>query len=64
LQASYAFLQDGWGFVDKGTVNLIYDQLLIDYDNFRDLTTGALVGEEPAYRLDSGVYQIFVSLWF
>jgi hemolysin activation/secretion protein len=64
LQASYAFLQDGWGFVDKGTVNLIYDQLLIDYDNFRDLTTDALVGEEPAYRLDAGVYQIFVSLWF
>jgi hypothetical protein len=46
------------------SVNLIYDQLLIGYDNFRDLTTGALVGEEPAYRLDSGVYQIFVSLWF
>lgn len=64
LQASYAFLQDGWGFVDKGTVNLIYDQLLIDYDNFRDLTTGALVGEEPAYRLDAGVYQLFISFWF
>ncbi len=64
LQASYGFLQDGWGFVDRGTVNLIYDQLLIDYDNFRDLTTGALVGEEPAYRLDAGVYQIFVSFWF
>ena len=64
LQASYAFVQDGWGFVDKGTVNLVYDQLLIDYDNFRDLTTGALVGEEPTYRLDAGVYQIFVSFWF
>ena len=64
LQASYAFLQDGWGFVDKGTVNLIYDQLLIDYDNFRDLTTGALIGEEPAYRLDAGVYQLFISFWF
>ncbi len=64
LQASYAFLQDGWGFVDRGSVNLIYDQLLIDYDNFRDLTTGALVGEEPAYRLDASVYQVFVSFWF
>jgi len=64
LQASYAILQDGWGFVDRGSVNLIYDQLLIDYDNFRDLTTGALVGEEPAYRLDAGVYQVFVSFWF
>ncbi len=64
LQASYAFLQDGWGFIDKGTVNLIYDQLLIDYDNFRDLTTGALVGEEPGYKLDAGVYQLFFSFWF
>ncbi len=64
LQASYGFLQDGWGFIDRGTVNLIYDQLLIDYDNFRDLTTGALVGEEPAYKLDAGVYQLFVSFWF
>jgi hypothetical protein len=64
LQASYAFLQEGWGFVDRGSVNLIYDQLVIDYDNFRDLTTGALVGEEPAYKLDAGVYQIFVSFWF
>ena len=64
LQASYAFLQDGWGFVDRGSVNLIFDQLLIDYDNFRDLTTGALVGEEPAYRLDASVYQVFVSFWF
>ena len=64
LQASYAFLQGGWGFVDRGSVNLIYDQLQIDYDNFRDLTTGALVGEEPAYRLDASVYQIFVSFWF
>ncbi len=64
VQASYAFLQDGWGFVDRGSVNLIYDQLLIDYDNFRDLTTGALVGEEPAYRLDASFYQVFVSFWF
>ena len=64
VQASYAFLQDGWGFVDRGSVNLIYDQLLIDYDNFRDLTTGALVGEEPAYRLDASFYQVFVSVWF
>jgi len=64
LQASYELFKDGWSFLDKGTVNLIYDQLLIDYDNFRDLTTGALVGEEPLYTLDAGVYQLFFSFWF
>ena len=64
VQASYEFLKEGWGFIDKGTVTLIYDQLLIDYDNFRDLTTGALVGAEPAYALDAGVYQLFFSFWF
>lgn len=64
LQASYEFLTKGWGFVDKGTVNLVYDQLLIDYDNFRNLTTGALVGEEPLYSLDAGIYQLFFSFWF
>ncbi len=64
IQASYEFISNGWNFVDRGTVNLIYDQLLIDYDNFRDLTTGALVGQEPAYALDAGVYQLFFSFWF
>ncbi len=64
LQASYELFKDGWRFMDKGTVNLIYDQLVIDYDNFRDLTTGALVGQEPLYVLDAGVFQLFFSFWF
>jgi Protein of unknown function (DUF3570) len=64
FQASYEFLKNGWNFIDKGSVNLVYDQLLIDYDNFRDLTTGALVGEEPFYVLDANVYQVFFSFWF
>ncbi len=63
LQASYELFSD-WSFFEKGTVNFIYDQLTIDYDNFRDLTTGALVGQEPLYVLDAGVYQLFFSFWF
>ena len=63
LQASYEVFTD-WSFFKKGTVNFVYDELLIDYDNFRDLTTGALVGQEPLYTLEAGVYQLFFSLWF
>jgi hypothetical protein len=63
LQASYEVFTD-WSFFKKGTVNFVYDELLIDYDNFRDLRTGALVGQEPLYTLEAGVYQLFFSLWF
>ena len=63
LQASYELFND-WNFIEKGTVTFIYDQLVIDYDNFRDLTTGALVGQEPLYTLEGGVYQLFFSFWF
>ncbi len=63
LQASYELFNE-WGYFERGSVNLIYDQLLIDYDNFRDLTSGAPVGQEPLYALDAGVYQLFFSFWF
>ena len=63
LQASYELFED-WSFIEKGSVTVIYDQLLINYDNFRDLTTGALVGQEPLYTLESGIYQLFFSFWF
>ncbi len=63
LQASYEVFTD-WSFFKKGTVNFVYDELLIDYDNFKDLRTGALVGQEPLYTLEAGVYQLFFSLWF
>ncbi len=63
LQASYELFSD-WSFFEKGTVNFIYDQLVIDYDNFRDLRTGAPVGQEPLYTLEAGVYQLFFSFWF
>jgi hypothetical protein len=63
LQASYELFKN-WNFIEKGSVNFVYDQLYIDYDNFRDLTSGAAVGQEPLYSLEAGVYQLFFSFWF
>lgn len=64
LAASYEFLNDGWRFIDRGSVTFSVDLLTVDYHEFRDLTTDALVGEEPFYSLDADVVQLFFSFWY
>ncbi len=61
---AYEIFSNGLGFLDKGTVNLAFDHLMIDYDEFRDISTGALLGEEPLYHLDANVIQLFFSFWY
>jgi hypothetical protein len=64
LSGSYEFLSNGWNFVDKGSVTLSIDHLLVDYNEFRDLTSSAPVGQEPLYSLDANVIQLFFSFWY
>ena len=64
VAASYEFLSEGWNFVDKGSVTLSMDYLMVDYKEFRDLTSSAPVGLEPLYSLDANVIQLFVSFWY
>ena len=64
LQATYEFLDDGWSFVDRGSVTFSYDFLRIDYEDFRDLTMGGPVGEEPLFSMDSNIMQLFFSFWY
>ncbi len=61
---SYNFLRGGWSFLDRGSVNLVYDRILFNYDNFRDLTVNAPAGEEPLYGFTANVIQMFFSFWF
>jgi hypothetical protein len=62
---SYDIVRGGWHFVERGTLNLVYDHLRFDYDDFRDLTgSGAVAGQEPLYGFDADVVQAFVSFWF
>ena len=63
-QASYELFRDGWSFLEKASVNLTYDRLIIDYDNFRDITQGGNPGAEPLYTLEANVMQLFFSVWF
>jgi hypothetical protein len=63
--ATYEFAKSGWRFVKRGTVNLYYDRMQFDYDDFRDARNRSLVaGTEPLYSFGANVIQCFVSVWF
>ena len=65
LKLSYDFIENGWRSLDKGTVNLAWDHIMFDYDNFRDLrVTTVPAGDEPLYDFEADVVQLFVSIWF
>lgn len=68
MSASYEFAKNGWGFIDKGSFNLSYDLLTIEYDNFRDAresqADASLAGLESLYTLEAEVIQATLSLWY
>jgi len=62
---SYEFSARWLGFLDRSSVNLSYDVILYDYDEYRDLRfTEAPVGREPLYSFDANVIQLYFSGWF
>jgi len=62
---SYDIVSSGWGFIDRGTINLTVDHIMFEYEDFRDLrVTGVAAGEEPLFSFDANVVQFFVSFWF
>ena len=53
LGASYDIVRGGWKFVERGTVNVILDHMMFDYEDFRDLARHAVrrPAREPLYTL-------------
>ncbi|MEM6639801.1 MAG: DUF3570 domain-containing protein [Pseudomonadota bacterium] len=64
LGVSYQFAQNGWGILDRGSVNLTYDRIAFDYENFRNAPAGGPVGEEPLFAFDANVVQVYFSFWY
>lgn len=73
LGATYEFASGGWKFLKKGTLNLYYDRIEFDYEDFRDARFSMLpasdpafrpAGSEPLYTFGANVFQAFVSFWF
>ena len=48
----------------KGVLSASLDFLAVDYHDFRDISTGAPLGDEPLYSLNAAVIQVFVSFWY
>lgn len=67
LGVSYEFLQSGWSFIDRGSINLTHSFIQFNYDDFRDISdegyTGA-VGEEPLYEFTAKVFRAYLSIWY
>jgi hypothetical protein len=56
-------------WVNRSTANIRFDHLLIDYRDYRNAlligTTAAdTAGNEPLYKLNANILQLFVSVWF
>ncbi|MGH8267076.1 MAG: DUF3570 domain-containing protein [Steroidobacteraceae bacterium] len=64
--ASYEFPVPRAPWIHKSTANVRYDRMMIRYSDFRNaLLAGQYgAGNEPLYRLDANVFQVFVSIWF
>ena len=61
--ASYEFGRS-WSWIERGSLNLELDWIRFDYENFRDLTKEAGVGDEPLYSFDARVTRFYLSVWF
>ncbi len=61
---SYEFLNKGWHFIDKASINLKYRKVLFNYEDFRVINSNDLPGEEPRFSFGADVYQLFISAWF
>jgi len=68
MSASYKFAKNGWGWIDKGSVNLSYDLINFEYEDFRDAYQSRLgnanPGEEPLFAFEAEVVQATISIWY
>jgi hypothetical protein len=58
------------GFVpgfEKSTINLYWDRIQFDYEDFRNVLArenGTFPGQEPLYQFDADVIRLYFSFWF
>jgi len=75
LNATYEFKIERFPWLTKGQINLRYDYMAVDYDDFRDArfslgSFGTLPdeplapGTEPLYKLRANIYQFYISAFF
>jgi hypothetical protein len=75
IGATYEFKIDRFPWLAKGSLNLRYDYMTVNYDNFRDARfsfgsfgnvpdTPLAPGTEPLYKLTANIIQFYISAFF
>ena len=75
VTATYEFKIERMPWLSKGSLNLRYDYMTVNYDNFRDATYSLgsfgnlpaeplAPGTEPFYKLNANIIQFFISAYF
>jgi hypothetical protein len=75
LGATYEFKIERFPWLSKGQINLRYDYMTVNYDDFRDarFSLGAFgvlpdpplaPGTEPLYKLNANIFQFYISAFF
>ena len=61
---TYEFAKKKWKYIDKGSLNLYYDHIQFNYDNFRNVIGSTSAGNEPLYKFSADVLRLFLSIWY
>lgn len=73
LGVSYEVKSPYLSKLDKTTINIFWDHMTFDYENFLDATKSRPVdgepsqfpvGQEPAYSYNANVIRFFISIWY
>ncbi|OUS28864.1 hypothetical protein A9Q99_10810 [Gammaproteobacteria bacterium 45_16_T64] len=66
---TFEYEPEGWGFMEKMSVSLLYDRIEFVYDDFRDARESvkyqtATAGNESTYSIEADVIRLFFSMWY
>lgn len=64
LSLSYEWKFSQTALVKKSSVHVEYDYMKFDYEDFRDVTANAPVGEEPLFGFSANAIKIYASIWY
>lgn len=52
-------------WIDKASVNLYWDRMQVDYEDFTDIRVkGVTPGGEPLYSFDADIVRFFLTVWY
>lgn len=64
VSLSYEWKFSETATIKKSSFHIEYDYMKFDYDNFRDVTADAPVGEEPLFGFNASALKIYASIWY